>query len=765
MSTPHPDDPRPGDGLNRPSAAGNTTESRALVPFAAPPRTELMLAAVANHANAVKGAPLDQKAILASIRRRWFPALSLGLLAALLSAGVAWMILPMPYTAYAELHIRSSPQKLIWDAKETGTQFDVYRQTQQRQVKSQFVLNAALRDPKISKLSTLIDEPHQLEWLEKNVSVTSPATEFLRVSLSGNEPKELAAIVNAITKAYLDEVANTQTNDRNKRISDLGKVHDELEATLRTRTATLKRLVKSLQTGDPLALTEKQKMMMEMQAALRKQRAQMQFELMNARIKLAAKEDGSLPADQVDIPEAVVESHLYQDPEAERAAAAVEAQQRGLVLLEKATSSKDKRVLAARKDLDAAKKNFEEQKVRLRPLIAERLRTEIRGKTEASAAQLRETARLTEMTIKTLDEEMDKQKFETQQTGEMTFEVEQIREDLMQTKSIDQRINEEIERLKIEQKAESRVVKYRDAETPNHPDFEKKLRLVGMSGFSALALIVACIVWFDIRTQRINSLEDVSTGLRLPILGSLPTVPRQAGSGKSRTATAKADIWQGSMMESIDSARVMLLRRAELENAKVAMIVSAMMSEGKTTLSCHLATSLARAGYRTLLIDSDIRRPTVHRVFDIPCEPGVCELLRKEVELVDVISPTPQDGLFVLPAGSVTQEALRELAQDALNPLMARLREEYDFIIVDSSPILPVTDSLLISQYVDGVIFSIRRDVSQYPKVATACQRLAMIGVPLWGAVVIGLDQMSYGYQYAYAYGAVRKGTKAAGSA
>jgi Mrp family chromosome partitioning ATPase len=100
----------------------------------------------------------------------------------------------------------------------------------------------------------------------------------------------------------------------------------------------------------------------------------------------------------------------------------------------------------------------------------------------------------------------------------------------------------------------------------------------------------------------------------------------------------------------------------------------------------------------------------------------------------------------------LSADTLRELAQDTLGPILAQLRDQFDFIIVDSSPILPVTDSLLISQWVDGVIFSIRRDISQYPKVSAACQRLAMMGIPLWGAVVIGLDQMSYGYRYAYPY-------------
>jgi capsular exopolysaccharide synthesis family protein len=271
-----------------------------------------------------------------------------------------------------------------------------------------------------------------------------------------------------------------------------------------------------------------------------------------------------------------------------------------------------------------------------------------------------------------------------------------------------------------------------------------------LSGFGAFFLAAGAIVWFDIRTRRINSLEEVAGGLRLPILGSLPSVPRRAAATKSGRGAVDAAVWQGSLMESVDSARVMLLRKAQLENAKVAMIVSALSSEGKTTLSCHLATSLARAGHRTLLIDTDIRRPSVHRVFDVPNTPGLCELLTGQGDLTEAVAPTSQDGLFVISAGQLSPETLRALAQDGLRQMMATLREQFDFVILDSSPILPVTDSLLISQYADGCIFSIRRDVSQYPKVATACQRLSMMGIPMWGAVVIGLDQLSYGYRYAY---------------
>lgn len=738
--------PPSGDG--RPTAAGT------LVPVA-PVRGDLVLAAGASHANPVVTTPLDQKAIIASVRRRWFPAVSLGLAVAVIAAGVVWVALPLTYTAYAELRVHSVAPKVVFEPHESRQQFEVYRQTQSRMIKSPFVLSAALRDPKVAKLSVIRDEPHPVDWLEQNVSVSNPATEFLKVSLSGQEPKELAAIVNAITKEFLDEVENTQTQSRSKRIQELEKAHRDLDDKLKQKMTAFKRLAKALQTGDPAALTEKQKMMMELTGMLRKQRAQLHFELIREKNKLATASAGIDPETELQVPNAVIDMHLAEDPDVQSAEAAIKRRRDALDQLNNRVKDKEHKVLAlAKKELETAEANLEQVKARQRPLIAERWRAETRGRTEQTLSQLSDSVQFTKAMLSELDKELEVNQGEVATAGSSVIELESLRDEIDQRKKIDQKITEEMTRLSVEEKAENRVTLYREAAVPHRPDYEKKFRIVGMAGFGGLALVFAGIVWLDVRTRRISSLDEVATGLRLPIMGSLPSVPRRLVGGKTRAGAAKADVWQGSLLESVDSARVMLLRRAEVENAKVAMIVSAMMSEGKTTLSCHLATSLARAGHRTLLIDTDIRRPTVHRVFDVPCEPGMCELLRKEVQLEDVVVPTMQEGLFVLPGGRLSPEALRELAQDALNPIMARLREEYDFIIVDSSPILPVTDSLLVSQYVDGVIFSIRRDVSQYPKVATACQRLAMIGIPLWGAVVIGLDQVSYGYRYAYAYGA-----------
>src|SRR5690606_4466787 len=119
---------------------------------------------------------------------------------------------------------------------------------------------------------------------------------------------------------------------------------------------------------------------------------------------------------------------------------------------------------------------------------------------------------------------------------------------------------------------------------------------------------------------------------------------------------------------------------------------------GKTTVTCHLGNSMARAGRRTVLIDCDIRQPAVHEIFSLPLTPGLCEVLRGECDLDDVVRRVEPDGLWVVPAGEIDQAALHSLAKDGLQPIFQRLREEFDFVLADSSPILPVTDGLLVAQ-------------------------------------------------------------------
>jgi capsular exopolysaccharide synthesis family protein len=170
------------------------------------------------------------------------------------------------------------------------------------------------------------------------------------------------------------------------------------------------------------------------------------------------------------------------------------------------------------------------------------------------------------------------------------------------------------------------------------------------------------------------------------------------------------------------------------------LVTSAAPGEGKTTLAGHLAGSLARAGRKTLLIDGDLRRPAVHQMFELPLQPGFSEVLLAEVEAPEAVQETPVHGLWVMTAGQWDREVLQALARDGLEGALDKLREEFDFIVIDSHPVLPAADTLLLAQRADAVILAVLREVSQAPRVYAASQRLAALGVRVLGAVVNGAD-------------------------
>jgi succinoglycan biosynthesis transport protein ExoP len=202
------------------------------------------------------------------------------------------------------------------------------------------------------------------------------------------------------------------------------------------------------------------------------------------------------------------------------------------------------------------------------------------------------------------------------------------------------------------------------------------------------------------------------------------------------------------MAESIDSIRTMILHSTGDRPLRSLMITSATSGEGKTSLACHLAMSLARSGMKTLLIDCDLRKPTIHRLFDIPASPGFCEFLRGEAGADEIVRPTAVDGLDAITAGACDAHALRALARAETGAIFDAFDESHDIIVVDTSPVLPVTDPLLVGRHVDGAVYSILRDVSRVPLTLSAVGRIKLMNIRLLGAVVTGVNSTLYGTYY-----------------
>jgi capsular exopolysaccharide synthesis family protein len=186
------------------------------------------------------------------------------------------------------------------------------------------------------------------------------------------------------------------------------------------------------------------------------------------------------------------------------------------------------------------------------------------------------------------------------------------------------------------------------------------------------------------------------------------------------------------------------------------MITSATGGEGKTTLSAHLAARCANAGTSTLLIDADMRRASLGRLLDVPTGPGLVDVLGGEIDLDEALITVQAGGFHFLSAGSAGKDPSRVLKSTRFSELLARLRQTYDLVIIDTPPILPVADALIMGRWVDGAVMAARFDASRLPLVERANRQLALAGIPVLGVVVNGVRGQStaYGsYNYAYNYG------------
>jgi capsular exopolysaccharide synthesis family protein len=186
--------------------------------------------------------------------------------------------------------------------------------------------------------------------------------------------------------------------------------------------------------------------------------------------------------------------------------------------------------------------------------------------------------------------------------------------------------------------------------------------------------------------------------------------------------------------------------------AHVTMVTSAMPKEGKTVVSSNLAISFGQTGARTLLVDTDMRRGRLHRLFGLRKSPGLSDYLLEKVPLTEAIRSSGKENLWILSAGQHVESGTELLGSSKFGELMQKLRSEYDRIIVDTPPVLGLSETSVLQSQVDGVLFVIWSGRTPIRNMKTAVDILAANGANFYGFILNRLDltaTMNY-YQYYY---------------
>jgi capsular exopolysaccharide synthesis family protein len=664
--------------------------------------------------------------LLQALRRRWLLATTVALLGASAAAVGVWFILPPLYTASARLQVASRAPSRVLTHNEDETDFTLFKQNQVATITSAPVLTAALNKDEVKNLHLVRDQVNPISWLEKALKVdflVSP--EIMRVGLSGTEPDELAPLVNAVVDAYIQDIENKEKAKRSVLLAALKSNQVQEETKLRDRQKALRTMEQNLGLEDAATTQTKLTARLTELAQMKKEQRELQFKINDARgvslvqIETHAKQDQSvmeLVKRRGEVQKTIAEIRRTAQPHLQ--AELLDGPNRELEALNKAYA-------AVLRDL--------------RPSIEKELRAQ--GDTAVAQLQRQEAALLAD--IGRLEEE-------TKRIKRASVEVESARRTIDQTETALNELGKQIATLVVEPALGKRVMKTQDADTPRTRDLTRSALFAGAGGVGVFGLLLFGVALLEYRVRRINAVDEVVHGLGLPLVGTLPALPARARRPLPSGAEGKDLLWQSVMNEAVDAIRTLILHAARSETLQVVMVTSASGGEGKTSVASHLAASLARAWRKTLLVDGDLRNPAAHHLFDLPLEPGLSEVLRGEVTLADAIRPTPLSRLWLMPAGNCDSHAVQALAQEGVKAQFAQLKQQYDFIIVDSCPVLPVADSLLLGQHVDAVVFSILRDVSRMPAVNAAQKRLSALGIRTLGAVVIGAsgDAGSTRYEY-----------------
>src|SRR6202030_2938455 len=296
---------------------------------------------------------------------------------------------------------------------------------------------------------------------------------------------------------------------------------------------------------------------------------------------------------------------------------------------------------------------------------------------------------------------------------------------------------------------------------PIEPNVPRNLAFALMLGLTSGVGLAFLLEGLD-NTVRTTEQAQMISGL--PPLGMIPMGSRSAREGNNPKrlviATSKEAVElvtqvrpQSQMAESYRALRTSLLLSHLGAPPKVIMVTSALPQEGKTTTSINCAVVLAQKGVRVLLIDADLRRPSIHKTLGMGPHSGLSNVLTGSTTLERAISRTPiLPNLFVLAAGTPPPNPAELLASSNMKDLLIQLREQYDHIVIDTPPSLSVTDAVVLSPRADAVVLVIRSAQTTKVALRRSCDLLTQVNARVCGVLLNAVDLASPDYYYYYEY-------------
>jgi len=659
-------------------------------------------------------APWPTPAVLLEILGRCWPrAVLAGLLGAALVILSMWSLFPERETAqyqaesWLELALPNPADPPV--REESDNPDRQAAAIASARIKSPRILEEMLRRPEIGELPDLQNQSQPLAWLERTLTVETPGPTVLRLRAASPHPGSAAVLVRTLRAVYLQQMNadnKAQAQHLQKAIHRAEQKRNGLQLTLAPAEDPRRgEIEKAIQ-----------------QARYDRQKLQAEITVQQTR----EKELATLPA-----PELLLQEQLKKDEAANNLTQEIQRVEEVMRKIVLVSARGDKDPLMAKQA--QLRETLQQQLAGRKRVIAQGLEQQARSQAQeeyrALLLRLQDQIRASEELEKRLQTDLKNLGPEPSKVGEL--ETKALKQELAQEEDNLRQLRQQLQGVEKTTAALAGVADLGATETTLTSRQARPLLAMGGAAAGMFMVLLLMVALREFYGRRIHQARDVAVGLELPVLAVLPA-PSPGGATAGQTAGQPEPF-----DETVDVLRTLLLRSVG-EGPKVILITSAAAREGKTWLAQQLASSLGRAWRRTLLIDGNLREPRLHALLETNPDPGLSEVLRGEIDLVEAVQPTRWPRLCLLAAGHCNSHALQALAQAREERLFEVLKEHYDYILIDGASVLSLADPLLLAQQADGVLLAVRCEDSRLPAVHQARMMLAAIGAPVLGAVVIG---------------------------
>ncbi|GAB2516231.1 GumC family protein [Microbulbifer agarilyticus] len=551
-----------------------------------------------------------------------------------------------------------------------------------------------------------------VNFVAKNIKV-SPVrnTQLIKLSFESFSPTLAAEIPNAVASAYIAEQQSVRTNVTEKATSWLSERLESLREKLEASEHALNEFQQQEDLVDLQGVRglASQELNETMQQLLDAKRELKNIHLLHRQVR------------KKDVPEEALLSQpeVLNHPLIQAASQAETNAQLGVTELSRRYGPMHPTMLAAQDELESARAQ---------------LRTEIRK----LVASIEVDYRQAQQRVFTLESELSGAKTSLQTVAQKEIRYDELKREVEVNLQL---YNTFLTRFKETREVsgyETAAARLADpAITPRRPLASKKRLLVLFAFVASAGFAAAIVILLDLLKSGIRDPQDVGRKLGLSLLGMVPALSLKKN--ELFPLYAYFDGGQAQFSEALRSLRTGVVLSRMDDKAAVICITSSAPSEGKSTMSINLAFSLGQLE-KVLLIDADMRRPSIGRKFSVaPSRPGLADLLSGRFSIEECVVRDEKSGIDLIPAGIRPEDPQRLLGSSQFQKLLKELRGKYDRIIIDTPPVQAVSDVLVISKMACSVLYVIRAEDTRIGVIRAGLSRLLNLGVKPEGVILNGV--------------------------